>query len=92
MFIKLSQFMGYFKGREPFQPVWVNPTHITYITTWTKETQRYDLEPVDGKTQKETITTTTLSFVAGLREESDSLSVRETPDEVMQIIRAAEQS
>jgi hypothetical protein len=87
MFIKLSQFMGYFKERAPVQSVWVNPDHITYITTWTKEVLRYDLEVIEGKTQKVMITTTILSFVAGLQEESDSVSVLETPDMIMQIIR-----
>lgn len=91
MFIKLTQFIGYLKVGSCTQPVLVNPAHITYITTWTREVHRYDLETVDGRTQKESVTTTTLCFVAGLYEEADSLAVMETQDEVIRIIQEAEQ-
>lgn len=87
MFIELSQFMGYFKDREPTQPVWVNPAYVTYINTYTREQPRYDLDYIEGLAQKTLMTTTSLSFPAGLREESDSITVMETPAEIMRIIR-----
>lgn len=92
MFIELTLFTSYGLNKAPTQPVWVQVEQITYFTQFTREVYRYDLgRDAKGSVKSEELTTTSISFAAGMQEEVDSIQVMETPEEILGIIRLESQ-
>lgn len=82
--IKLTLFQLYDDTGEPL--VWVNPAQITYMYTTTRK--QHGWKDYIVEMNKREIPVTIISFAAGLGEESDSISVLETPEEILRLIRS----
>lgn len=84
MFIQLTTYFGHYKDLPSVGTVWVNPNHITYMSAEEQSIRRYDLTTQEFPTPPvEEITLTTVSFVAGLQEKSDSIKVIESPEDII---------
>ena len=79
MFIKLTNLRLH-TGET--SPIFVNPAHITYLYFETQAKRIFKPEH-KGVGVEATLTYTIISFVAGLREESDAINVTETPEEII---------
>lgn len=67
-------------------PVWVNPAMITQICQYEGVVVTPDGPALHQDRPREMVTS--ISFPAGMQEETDGVSVIETPDEIFEIIAA----
>lgn len=85
MFIKLTQVMMV-AGEQKETTVYVNSDNITYILAF-KQSYYLIRSPEDKTSTVNDLrrfhTVTSISFTAGMQEESDSINVLETPETVM---------
>lgn len=80
MFIKLTMFLA--SAPDKPRPVYVNVNHITHMYQHTgKHYRRVEKENSTVSEQYEA-TYTIICFDTGLREESDSVNVIETPEDI----------
>ena len=86
--IKLTLFQLYDDTGSP--PVWVNPSQITYMNPTTRK--QHGWKDTSGSRtidrNKRDVPVTIISFAAGIGEEADSVSVLETPEEILRLIRS----
>jgi hypothetical protein len=89
MFIKLTMFIGYYPKsphHKPIEEVYINPANITYFNPQVMTVYRHDQAEDNQTPPEEKITVTIISFAAGLHEESDSVTVLESPAEILKRI------
>lgn len=85
MFMKLTQ-ISMLGGIEKTNPVYVNTDNITWFGAFEQPyyiTRAQDDVSSSVNDLKRFHTVTSISFTAGLHEESESINVKETPEEIM---------
>lgn len=88
-FIRLTMFRGFSSTQSAEIPVYINADQIVYFNTQSRDLLRYDLPQKPNTSYvKERCTHTIISFAIGLQEESESIYVIETPEQIMEQIHA----